>query len=60
MDKTICINLTNVLSAAFNIITNDTFKVLFHVGWGRGGGGEYVGKFLLGMWPWPLRAPTPL
>ena len=36
MDKTICINLTNVLSAAFNIITNDTFKVLFHVGWGRG------------------------
>ena len=38
MDKTICINLTNVLSAAFNIITNNTFKVLFHVGWGRGVG----------------------
>ena len=34
MDKVICINLTNVLSATFNIITNDTFKVLFP---GRGG-----------------------
>ena len=29
MDKTICIYLTNVLSATFNIVTNDTFKVLF-------------------------------
>ena len=26
----------------------------------RGGGGGYLGKFLLGMCRWPLRAPTPL
>ena len=31
MDKTICINLTNVVSETCNIITNDTFKVLFVV-----------------------------
>ena len=36
MDKIICKNLTNVPSATFNIITNDTFKVLFPGG--RGGG----------------------
>ena len=41
MDKTICKNLTNVPSATFNIITNDTLKVLFPGG--RGGG--YLGKF---------------
>ena len=33
-------------------------------GGGGGGGGEfgweYLGKFLLGMCHWPLRAPTPL
>ena len=40
MDKTICKNLTNVPSATFNIITNDTFKVLFPGG--RGGGGTWV------------------
>ena len=60
MDKTICLNLTNVLSATYNIIRNDTFKVLFPEGWGVGGGGRYLGKFLLGMCYWPLRAPTPL
>ena len=38
MDKTICLNLTNVLSATYNIIRNDTFKVLFPEGWGVGGG----------------------
>ena len=27
---------------------------------GRGGGGGYLGKFLLGMCCWPLRSPTPL
>ena len=59
MDKTICLNLTNVLSATYNIIRNDTFKVLFPEGWGVGGG-RYLGKFLLGMCYWPLRAPTPL
>ena len=59
MDKTICLNLTNVLSATYNIIRNDTFKVLFPEGW-VGGGGRYLGKFLLGMCYWPLRAPTPL
>ena len=26
----------------------------------RGGGGGYLGYFLLGMCGWPLRAPTPL
>ena len=26
---------------------------------GEGGGG-YLGSFLLGMYRWPLRAPTPL
>ena len=57
MDKIICKNLTNVPSATFNIITNDTFKVLFPGG--RGGGG-YLGKFLLGMCHWPLGSPTPL
>ena len=41
MDKTICLNLTNVLSATYNIIRNDTFKVLFPEGWG-GGGGTWV------------------
>ena len=25
-----------------------------------GGGGGYLGQFLLGMCRWPLRAPTPL
>ena len=50
MDETICINLTNVLSATFNVIT---FKVLFP-GEGVGGGGEgYLVKFLLGMRHWP-------
>ena len=53
MDKTICVNFTNVLSSIFNIITNDTFKVLFP-------GQRCLGKFLLGMCHWPLRAPTPL
>ena len=41
MDMTICINLTNVPSATFNIKANNTFKVLFHKG-GRGAGGEGV------------------
>ena len=36
MDKTICLNLTNVLSATYNIIRNDTFKVLLPEGWGGG------------------------
>ena len=53
MDKTICVNFTNVLSSTFNIITNGTFKVLFP-------GEGCLGKFLLGMCHWPLRAPTPL
>ena len=58
MDKVICINLTNVLSATFNIITNDTFTVLFH---GRGGEGEGdLGKFLLWYVPLASQIPYPI
>ena len=53
MDKTICINLTNVLPATFNVKTNDSFKVLFS------GGGGYLGKVLLGMCV-GLSEPLPL
>ena len=50
MDKTICIYLTNVLSATFNIITNDTFKVLFP-------GGRVLGLIFAGYVPLASQNP---
>ena len=42
------------------VASESTLRAIVYVQFTRGGGRGYLGKFLLGMCRWPLRAPYPI